>query len=84
MISYRPINLAQSSPPAAAAARSESPGTLTNLLLVGSGALIGTLSFPYRKKALGFVGLASGGAVAGAGIIFLILDGVGKAPPPVV
>lgn len=56
------------------------PPTIVNLGIFAVGVGSALVAFKYRKKPLGVIMAGAGASVAGAGLVFLLLDLFGRKP----
>lgn len=89
MLRYTPVNLIPVLRPAPRIgditpvkpqAPSGIPSWGVNLAIMGTGAVVGLVAYPYKKKPLGDLLVHAGGSIFGIGIIFTILDLAGFRP----
>lgn len=83
VLTYSPANLPRSISigiGAAAPALLDVPSTVVNLGIVAAGVVTGLVGFQYRKKPLGVIVAGAGASVAGAGLVFMLLDLFGRRP----
>lgn len=79
VLTYSPVNVPRSIG-AAAPALLDVPSTVANLGILAVGVVTGLVGFQYRKKPLGVIVAGAGASVAGAGLVFMLLDLFGRRP----
>lgn len=77
---YSPVNLPRSVGAAAPAVVMGLPATAVNLGIVAVGVVTGLVGYEYRRKPLGVILAGAGASVAGAGLVFVLLDLFGSRP----